>query len=87
MLCIAFSFNAIVNGKIPEEEARDQEASVMQFGKRILDALNKRANSPVTKDEFCKWVKQNLFSKSIIHINDVLRVMTSANLDEPVEDN
>jgi hypothetical protein len=75
-----------MNGKIPEDEARDQDVAVMQYAKRIQESLNKRANSPITKDEFCKWVKQHLFSKSIIHVNDVLRVMTSASLDEPVDE-
>ena len=58
----------------------------MLFSKAIHESLNKRSNSSVSKDEFCRWVKQNLFSKGVIHINDILRVIATASEDGDEEE-
>lgn len=71
LLCISSAFSFILEGKCSDDLAQAHEASVMSYARHILDSLNKRSSSFITKDEFCHWVKENVFGQQLICINDI----------------
>ncbi len=76
-MCISSAFSFILEGKCSDEVAQAHEASVMSFARSILESLNKRSSSFITKDEFCHWVKENIFGQQLMNINDIFEEMVT----------
>ena len=47
------------------------DTAIINFSKKIYEQLNKKPSSTITKNEFCDWVKLNVFSQGRVTINYV----------------
>jgi hypothetical protein len=67
LLCVGSSFAFILSKQ--QDEAMD--TAIINFSKKIYEHLNKKPNSSISKNEFCEWVKINVFNQGRVSINFV----------------
>lgn len=65
----------MIEGKLSDEKQQTNETAIMHYVKSIYDSLKKKPNTSISKEEFVRWARDQLFGNGIFHVNDIYSLM------------